>query len=119
MIKKKKIKVIKNPKGKIIKFVNYKELPLKKIEEIYFSEVKPNKFKGWKFHNSRNQYLTVVTGSVEFSFKKKINSKIKKILINSEKDLYSIFIPKKVFYSFKCNSKSKAIIINIIDEIVK
>ncbi len=119
MIKKKKIKVIKNPKGKIIKFANYKELPLNKIGEIYFSEVKPNKFKGWKFHNSRNQYLTVVTGSVEFSFKNQINGKIKKILINSKKNLYGIFIPKKVFYSFKCNSKNKAIIINIIDEIIK
>ena len=118
MIKKKKIKVIKNPKGKIIKFANYKELPLNKIGEIYFSEVKPNKFKGWKFHNSRNQYLTVVNGNVEFSFKKKINSKIKKVLISSQKP-YAIFIPKKIYYSFKCYSKTKAIIINIIDEIIK
>ena len=119
MIKKRKIKVIKNSKGNIIKFINSKELPIKKFGEIYFSEVKPNIFKGWKFHNSRNQYLTVISGNVEFSFKRKKNGKIKKILINSKKNLYGIFIPKKIFYCFKCKSKNKAIIVNIIDEIVK
>ena len=118
MIKKKIIKVIKNSKGNIIKFIYFKKLPLKKLGEIYFSEVKPNIFKGWKYHNSRNQYLTVVSGNVEFSFKKKINSKIKKVLISSQKPC-AIFIPKKIYYSFKCYSKTKAIIINIIDEIIK
>ena len=118
MIKKNKITVIKNSKGNIIKFINFNKLPLKKLGEIYFSEIKPNIFKGWKYHNSRNQYLTVLSGNVEFSFKKKINSKIKKISISS-KNPYAIFIPKKIYYSFKCHSKNKAIIINIIDEIIK
>ena len=74
MIKKKKIKVIKNSKGNIIKFINSKELPIKKFGEIYFSEVKPNIFKGWKFHNLRSQYLTVISGNVEAV--KKINLEI-------------------------------------------
>ena len=118
MIKKYIIKVIENSKGNIIKFADFKKLPLKKMGEIYFSEVKPKVFKGWKYHNSRNQYLTVISGNVDFFFKKKINSKIKKVSISSQKP-YAIFIPKKIYYSFKCCSKNKAIIINIIDEIIK
>ena len=119
MIKKYKIKIIKNSKGNIFKFLNFQKLPFKKFGEIYFSEVKPNIFKGWKFHYSRNQYLTVINGSVEFSFKKKANGKIKKILINSKKNLYSLYIPKKIYYSFRCYSQTKALIVNIIDEVVK
>ena len=45
MIKKIKIKIIKNVKGNIIKFFNFNQKLLKKYGEIYFSEVKRNKFK--------------------------------------------------------------------------
>ena len=119
MIKKKKIKIIKNPKGEIIKFADFKRIPFKKLGEIYFSEIKPNLFKGWKYHNLRNQYLTVVNGSVEFLFKKSPNDKIKKIIINTKNKQYALYIPKKTYYSFKCISKNTALIVNIIDEVVK
>lgn len=119
MIRKKKIKIIKNPKGNIVKFVNKNQLPFKKFGEIYFSEIKPNTTKNWKYHENRNQYLTIVEGSVVFFFKKKIKGKIKKILLKYPNKLNSIFIPKKYFYKFKCISKKKSIIVNIIDEIIK
>lgn len=119
MIKKKKIKIIKNPKGNIVKFANLNNLPFKKPQEIYFSETKPNSFKGWKYHNLRNQYLTVAYGSVQFSFKKSPKDKIKKTIINIKNKQYALFIPKKTYYSFKCLSKDKAIIVNIIDEVVR
>ena len=119
MIKKKKIKIIKNLKGNIIKFADLNSLPFKKLGEIYFSEIKPKSFKGWKYHNLRNQYLTVVNGSIEFSFKKSLKGKIKKIIINIKNKQYALYIPKKTYYSFKCLSKDKAIIVNIIDEVVK
>ena len=73
MIRTKKIKIIKNTKGNIIKFVNKNQLPLKKFGEIYFSEIKPNTTKDWKYHQNRNQYLTIADGSVVFFFKKKKN----------------------------------------------
>ena len=119
MIRKKKIKIIRNPKGNIVKFVNKNQLPFKKFGEIYFSEIKPNTTKNWKYHENRNQYLTIVEGSVVFFFKKKIKGKIKKILLKYPNKLNSIFIPKKYFYKFKCISKKKSIIVNIIDEIIK
>ncbi len=119
MIRTKKIKIIKNSKGNIIKFVNKNQLPLNKFGEIYFSEIKPNTTKDWKYHQNRNQYLTIADGSVIFSFKKKKNGKIKKILLKYPNKLNSIFIPKKYYYKFECISKKKSIIVNIIDEIVK
>ena len=119
MIKKKKIKIIKNLKGNIVKFADLNNLPFKKLGEIYFSEIKPKSFKGWKYHNLRNQYLTVVYGSVEFSFKKGLKDKIKRIIINIKKKQYALYIPKKTYYNFRCLSKDKAIIVNIIDEVVK
>ena len=53
MIKKIKIRIIKNVKGNIIKFFNFNQKFLKKYGEIYFSEVKKNKFKGWKYHEKK------------------------------------------------------------------
>ena len=119
MIKKKKIRIIKNLKGNIVKFADLNNLPFKKLGEIYFSEIKPKSFKGWKYHNLRNQYLTVVYGSAEFSFKKSLKDKIKRIIINNKNKQYSLYIPQKTYYSFKCLSRDKAIIVNIIDEVVK
>ena len=116
MIKKIKIKKIKNSKGNIIKFFNFKLRLLNKYGEIYFSEVKKNKFKGWKFHERKNQVMTISSGIVEFSFKKKNQGKIIKIKLSYPNNLYAIYIPKKTFYSFKCLSKQKAIIVNLVDE---
>ena len=118
MIKKIKVKVIKNIKGNIIKFYNFDSKFLKKYGEIYFSEIKKNKFKGWKYHEKKNQVLTICSGIVEFSFKKKIDGNIKKIKLSFPDKLYAILIPKKIFYSFKCLSKQNAIIVNLVDESV-
>ena len=120
MIKKKKIKIIKNKKGNIIKFFNFqKDTSKKKYGEIYFSEVKKKYFKGWKFHEKRNQIMTICSGSIEVSFKNKNSSRIKKIKLSYPKNLYALQIPKKTYYSFRCLSRQKAIIVNIIDEVVK
>ena len=116
----KKLKVINlKSRGRVIKFLNIKNLEFKKFREIYFSETPSNVFKGWKYHKNRNQILTIVKGSAVFFFKKDKESKIKKIKISYPKKIYKIFIPKKNYYAFKCTSKSSAIIINMIDEIVK
>tara|TARA_X000001036_G_scaffold27031_1_gene22485 strand:- start:813 stop:1172 length:360 start_codon:yes stop_codon:yes gene_type:complete len=119
MIKKIKLKIIKNKKGNLIKFFNFKKIFFKNYGEIYFSEVKRKYFKGWKFHNNRNQLLTVISGTIIFSFKKSLKSKPKEIKLSYPKNLYALFVPKKTYYSFKCTSKKVGIIVNFIDEIVK
>tara|TARA_B100000787_G_scaffold61478_1_gene44984 strand:- start:356 stop:715 length:360 start_codon:yes stop_codon:yes gene_type:complete len=119
VIKKIKIKIIKKKKLNITKFANFRKIPLKKLGEIYFSEAEPNIWSTWKFYETRNQYLTIAYGSVEFLYKNKLNGKVKKITINNSKKLFALYIPQKHYYRFKCTSKNKALIINIIDEVVK
>ena len=119
MIRIKKNKIIESKNSRIIKFANKDNLPLKKFGEIYFSEVKPQINKEWKYHQNRNQYLTIIEGSVMFFFKNKKDGKTKKVLLTYPNRLNSIYIPKKNYYKFKCVSKKKSFIINIIDEIVK
>jgi hypothetical protein len=120
MIKIKKIKVIKKKGGSLlIKFANAKDVIFKKIKEIYISEIFPNENSNWKYYRNRNQILTIVSGALTILYKKNINDKIKYLKISYPKNLYRVFIPKKIFYTFICNSKSKAIIVNMIDEIVK
>ena len=60
--------------------------------------------------------MTICSGTVEFSFKKKVSGKIKKIKLSYPKNLHAIYIPKKTFYSFKCLSKQNAMIVNLVDE---
>lgn len=121
MVKKKvkfqKVKVIKNSKGNIIKFLN-KNFSKYKFKEIYFSEIKKGNFKGWKYHNHRFQCMTLAEGNIEFKYKFSDKGKIYSKKISYPNKLYRIFVPKKVFYSFKCISLKKAIIINLIDEVV-
>jgi hypothetical protein len=117
-MKKRKIKIIKNKKGNIVKFYNFKKPLLNRYGEIYFSEVKKGVFKGWKFHENINQVMTICSGIVEFSFKKKINSKIKKITLSYPDKLGILYIPKNTHYCFRCKSQKKAMIVNLIDNLI-
>ena len=53
-------KIIKNSKGDILKFVSTKNVFFKRFGEIYFSEIKKNKTKGWNFHK-KNTCLIINT----------------------------------------------------------
>ena len=118
LFKTKKLAIIKNKKGNIYKVVSKNHQFFKKFGEIYFSEVFPGKFKGWKFHEKRTQIITVITGKIRFFFKKKISDKPKQIDIGFSKEMKLLKIEPKVFYSFKCLSKKKSLIINLIDEVI-
>lgn len=115
----KKIKVIKNPKGNLFKLFSKNHDFFKKFGEIYYTEVYPNKFKGWKIHEKRTQVISVVSGKVRFFLKKNEEDKPKIVDIESPNKLILLKIQPKTFYSFECKSKKKSILINIIDEVVK
>ena len=117
--KTKKIQIIKNPKGNLYKMLSKKHNFFKKFGEIYFSEVHPKKFKGWKYHEKRTQIITGVNGKVRFFLKKKITNKPKIVDIGFPNKMNLLKIEPKTYYSFECYSKKKSIIINLIDEIVK
>ena len=105
--KTKKIQIIKNPKGNLYKMLSKKHNFFKKFGEIYFSEVHPKKFKGWKYHKKRTQIITVVNGKVRFFLKKKITNKPKIVDIGFPNKMNLLKIEPKTYYSFKCFSKKK------------
>ena len=115
----KKIKVIKNPLGNLFKMISKKDYFFNKFGEIYFSEVYPAKFKGWKIHKKRTQLITVVNGSVKFFIKKKLKDKPKIIEIKYPNKMNLLKIMPNTYYSFKCISKKKSLITNLIDEVIK
>lgn len=110
-----KTKRIKNPKGDIIKFIDKKNKYLKKFGEIYFSEIKKNKVKGWNYHKTNTCLITVPFGKVEFKIFKDNNKKLKKFIISDKNNLV-LRIPPQNWFSFKSLIK-KSIIANILNGI--
>ena len=114
-----KIPIIKNLKGNLFKIISKDHDFYNKFGEIYLTEVRPGKFKGWKYHKNRTQIITVIKGKIRFFLKKKIKDKPTFVDIEYPNNLYLLRIEKKTYYSFKSKSKSKSLIINLIDEVVK
>ena len=116
-IKLRKNKIIPNQKGDIIKFINKNSKNFSRFGEIYFSEVKKNKTKGWNIHYRYQCILAVPFGEVDFSFfnQKSKNKKIKKITI-SKKNNYSIVVPAGTWFSFRSNVKL-SIVTNLLSGI--
>ena len=113
-----KQKVIKNKKGDILKFISKKESFFKKFGEIYFTEIKKNKTKGWNYHKKNNCIIIVPFGKVKFWFidgRKNYSSYHKEDKIIIGKQNYKIIlIPPKIWFSFKSISKI-SIVANCID----
>ena len=63
-----KNKIIKSKKGDIIRFVSKKNSFYRKFGEVYFSEIKKNKIKGWNFHKRNICLISVPYGKVKFNF---------------------------------------------------
>jgi len=116
-IKLRKNKIIPNQKGDIIKFINKNSKDFSRFGEIYFSEVKKNKTKGWNIHYRYQCILAVPFDEIDFSFFNSTSKKknIRKIVI-SKKNNYSIVVPPGTWFSFKSNVKL-SIVTNLLSGI--
>ena len=106
----KKLKVIQNKLGNIIKLLNKKELKL--IREVYISEVKFKKTKGWNFHKKANCKIIVIDGQIKIHLTKNFKT-YKKIILPCENNKLLTIKPKTwfKFEGIKQNNK----LINFID----
>lgn len=112
-----KLKIIKNFKGDLLKYLSYKDRHFIKFGECYFSEIKKNQIKGWNYHKNNQCLITVPYGKVRFEFAN--NIKLKKKSITISKSNYSlIVVPPKIWFKFKSISKF-SIVANIINEMHK
>tara|TARA_B100001123_G_C15257953_1_gene1005434 strand:+ start:682 stop:1107 length:426 start_codon:yes stop_codon:yes gene_type:complete len=107
-----KLKKIKNINGDIMRFLKKNDSNYKKFGEVYFSWVKPQKVKAWKFHTKMSLNLTVPYGKVKFVF---FFEKLNKFLTISvgENNYKMIAVPPRVWFGFKGISKHKSLIVNL------
>ena len=100
-----KNRIIKNNKGSIIKYVSKIENFFLGFGEVYFSEIKYKKTKGWNYHKKYTCIITVPSGLVEFSIFNNKKKLIKKKI--SKKEI--LIIPPKNWFSFKSLRKNSLI----------
>ena len=108
-------KLIKNKKGNIIKFINKKDKFFEKFGEIYFSEIKKNKIKGWNFHKKNTCLITVPFGKVKFIIFNPLSKKMQKFIL-SDKNNNIMKIPPNFWFSFSSLVK-KSLIANILNNV--
>jgi dTDP-4-dehydrorhamnose 3,5-epimerase len=98
-----KIKIIelkrkKNIKGQIIKIIDKNKNYFSGFGELYSSEIKKNRIKGWKKHNIMKMVIFVYKGKIKFNLiDKKKNYKI----TLDERMNKCIVIPPKIWFAFK------------------
>ena len=84
-IKVTRLKIIKIHAGNIMKALKKSELKKWSFGEAYFSKIKFNKIKAWKYHKKMSLQLIVPSGKVKFVFFSKKNNKFKVIEIGEKK----------------------------------
>jgi len=112
-------KIIKNPKGNIMHFIKKDDKNYINFGEVYFTWIKKNNTKGWKFHKKMHMNLTVPVGNIEFTF---FDEELKKkyIFNLSEKKFGTLYVPPKIWFSFKNMSKKKdSLVVNFSNIIHK
>jgi len=101
-----KNKIIKNKKGSIIKFLKKNDKFFKSFGEVYFSEIKKNKTKGWNYHKKFTCIISVPSGKVEFKIVDHNQKLTKKIITKKE----TLIIPPKNWFSFKSLANDSTLI---------
>ncbi len=105
------VEIIKNQKGNIFKTFNKKNINFKKLQEMYFSTVKFNSIKAWKFHKKMQLFLTVPVGKVKFVFFDQLTNKFYSTTIGEKKQKILIVKPK-IWFGFKGLGKRKNLIVS-------
>ena len=107
------VKRIANKKGSLQKFVDNKSNSFKGFGEIYFTEIKKNKIKGWKKHKKNYSLLKTILGKVKFTFFYKDNFYS---LTIKQTDNKLIQIPPNLWFSFEGISK-KNLLCNFMNKV--
>ena len=110
-----KLKISTNPKGDVLKYLTRKNKYFKKFGEVYFTEIKKNKVKGWNFHKKCWCLLTVPYGKVKFTFAENNNTK-KKTIIIGKKNYYLIVVPPRIWFNFM-SIKKISLVVNTLNHV--
>lgn len=113
-IKIKKLSIIGNNKGDVLKGFLKSENRDIDIKEVYFSEINPNEIKAWKKHKKMTSNLIAVKGEIKIVIQKKDKSFITEII--SKKNYKMVSIPPNFWFGFKCTGSEVGMLVNISNE---
>ena len=106
------LNITKLPSGNIMRVLKKKELKKWTFGEAYFSKIKFNKVKAWKYHLKMVLNLVVPYGKVKFVFYSQKDDIFRVIEIGAKKYL-RLTVPPKIWFGFKGISKPESIILNV------
>ena len=111
---------IKDDRGAVYHFLKSNDPTFKGFGEAYYSKINQGVIKGWKLHRKTHQNFCVPFGEVKiviYDDRKDSPSKglINEIFLNDNVNYKLLSLPPGLWYSFKCVSKSFALLANIID----
>lgn len=111
-VKTKSLKIIKSPKGDIVRILRKNDLKNWNFQEAYLSKIKFRKIKAWKFHSKMCLNLIVLSGKVKFVFYSPKTKHFKSI-VAKEKKYSRIIIPPKIWFGFKGLSRKESLILSL------
>ena len=94
------LKIIKSPLGNVMHALKKKELNNWVFGEAYFSKIKFDKIKSWKYHLKMTLNLVVPYGKVKFVFYSSREDLFRVIEIG-EKQYSRLTVPPKIWFGFK------------------
>ena len=94
------LKIIKLPTGNIMRVLKKNESKNWNFGEAYFSKIKFNKIKAWKYHLKMTLNLTVPQGKVKFVFYCERDD-IFRIIEIGDKQYSRLTVPPKIWFGFK------------------
>ena len=117
-LKKINIKIFKNKKGDLIKYLSSKDRFFKKFGEIYFSTIYHKSIKGWHLHKESFLNYACIKGEVKlvlFDQRDKSSTKNKfQEIILSPKNYNLVTIPPNIWNGFKGLDTEESIIANCL-----
>jgi hypothetical protein len=98
----------RNINGDVLKF--FDDRLIKGIKEIYFSNIKKKRIKGWKKNKSIDQFMYVVNGTIKFVLYNEKKKKFNKFILGHKRKYAKIIIPKNIWYAFEGLDQNNLII---------
>ena len=109
-----KLSIISNKKGDLLKGFLKSENKNIDVKEVYFSEINPNEIKAWKRHKSMTSNLIVVKGEVKVVIQEIKGKFISEVI--SKNNYKMITIPPNYWFGFQCIGDKISLLANISDE---
>ncbi len=113
----KKLKFIKDERGRLAEILKNNEEFFEKFGQIYVTTAMPGIVKGWHYHRLQSDHFFCIFGKIKVGlYDSRPHSptfgQVQKVIMSFEEPIL-LKIPPLVYHGFKCISKKEAAIINI------